>query len=174
MEFKASDFDGSWNNEPKGISSQHSHDERRHIFDKQLAALCLNIAGIVKSELSERDFRALRSAVMNGSINMHKYKSHLANVGGDGREVSDKSAVAKVITSFKTGDFVELLSHECAHISPQTDFLLSDEVVASFTSIEDYQKFVAAYLLLTCKVMGPPASKTGYTDGKVVDGRKFK
>lgn len=175
--YLASDFASSWTNVPDGAAAE-GETHMRHILDKELVAICFNLAGVT---LSEQEMTAVKKVVNDGDINMHEYKSKAANVGNSEkyaeqndcnvRSVSDKSAVAKVKESFEDGKVVELTSHENGHIDAQTDVLLHPALEEAM-SPDNYEKLLAAYLLLTNKVKGPKDSKT-YTDGKAVDGRRF-
>ena len=177
--FCASDFDGSWILDVVGQESESSESHKRHIVDKEILAEILNIAEI---KLTESEFIALKTVVNNSKVNMHPYKSKGANVGNSEeyaekhdvnvRKISDKSAVSKVFDSFRNSKVVELSTHETAHIHKQQDVLLSDEFKNALPT-EKWERLCAAYVELTKKVKGPSESEI-YTDGKVIDARRFK
>jgi len=177
--FCASDFDGNWILDVAGQESESSESHKRHILDKEVLAEILNIAEI---ELTESEFKALKTVVNNSKVNMHPYKSKGANVGNseeyaekhdvNARKICDKSAVSKVFDSFENSKVVELSTHETAHIHKQQDVLLSDEFKLVLPP-EKWEKLCMAYVELTKGVMGPSESEI-YTDGKVIDARRFK
>lgn len=179
--YKAGDFDGAWQDVPAGQLSEHNEAHRRHILDKEVLADILNIADVT---LNTSQFNALKAVINNGKINMHLYQSKGANVGhtkdyAEKNDVNekircDKHAVNQVKKSFEEGKDVFLSAHEASHIDAQSDVLLDESFKDAFQGdINKYHKVLAAYLIYTAKVKGPSNAQY-YTDGKVVDGRKFK
>lgn len=72
--FKASDFNGNWSGAKTAKCKSSSDLHRRHALDKEILAQRLNMI-TDKASLPEREFKALKKMVNDGTINMHSHLS---------------------------------------------------------------------------------------------------